>query len=48
MDLQKANIIIFSEFSNSKINEFDDLKILEFSDSDKILIIGISENFLFD
>jgi len=46
VDLQKANIIVFSVFSNSKINEFDDLKILEFSDSDKILIIGISENFL--
>jgi len=45
VDLQKANIVVFSVFSNSKINEFDDLITLKFSGSDKILVVGISENF---
>jgi len=45
IDLQKSNILMFSVFSDDKMNEFDDLKILKFSDVNKTLLIGVTENY---
>ena len=36
---------MFSVFSDDKMNEFDDLKILKFSDVNKTLLIGVTENY---